>query len=184
MRPRRSAYSALSLPIRRMPSLSSPATRHSSLATIPILFIHFRTLLHNERPLSAFPSIVSALFTKNTGGGGYPWATFGLPYILPSSVSSDPFVSHSYANCRGVPSFFPNRNATVSSTLVPRIGHGPVRGPFVSSSTVNCRLSTSCLGEHRESKNLSCTLTRHSPLVTRHCISVCQALWAMQEYLP
>src|SRR5882762_1638547 len=33
-----------------------------------------------------------------------------LPYLLPSSVSRNPFVCHSYENCRGVYQQFPFRN--------------------------------------------------------------------------
>src|SRR5216684_3778018 len=33
--------------------------------------------------------------------------TFGFPYLLPSSVSRNPFVCHSYENCRGVYQQFP-----------------------------------------------------------------------------
>src|SRR5260370_30043537 len=33
-----------------------------------------------------------------------------LPYLLPSSVSRNPFVCHSYENCRGVYQQFPLRN--------------------------------------------------------------------------
>jgi hypothetical protein len=78
---RRPAHSTLAPAIRLVPSLSPLATRHSlyaacpehrgelagSLATIPILFMHFRTLLHKlATPLK---SIASALFPVEWGVG-------------------------------------------------------------------------------------------------------------------
>jgi hypothetical protein len=95
-------------------------TRHSPLATIPFVFIQFRTLLRNGALPTPFPSITSALFPIQRGVGGSRLpnsrflrphlTTFSLRYILPSSVCAKPFVCHSYENCRGVPSFFPIRN--------------------------------------------------------------------------
>src|SRR5271169_4758817 len=38
-------------------------------------------------------------------------APFHLPYLLPSSVSRNSFVCHSYENCRGGYQQFPERNA-------------------------------------------------------------------------
>ncbi len=42
--------------------------------------------------------------------------TFGFPYLLPSSVSCNSFVCHSYENCRGVYQQFPFRNTFTTST--------------------------------------------------------------------
>jgi hypothetical protein len=40
-------------------------------------------------------------------------ASYKVPYTLPSSVSSNPFVCRSYKDCRGVHRFFPFWNASV-----------------------------------------------------------------------
>ena len=40
-----------------------------------------------------------------------------LPYVLPSSVAPNPFVCHSYENCRGVYQQFPFRNARHSPLI-------------------------------------------------------------------
>src|SRR5713226_863582 len=40
--------------------------------------------------------------------------TFGFPYLLPSSVSRNPFVCHSYENTGGVGVFFPVWDALAS----------------------------------------------------------------------
>jgi len=45
----------------------------------------------------------------STGPSNIP--TFSFPYALPSSVSRNPFVCHSYENCRGVYQQFPFRNS-------------------------------------------------------------------------
>src|SRR5262245_54034984 len=77
---RPAAYSVQLLPIRLLPSLSPLATRHlrglhpasptgTSLATIPFLFIHFRTLFALSKFTTAFLSIVFALFCKTRGVG-------------------------------------------------------------------------------------------------------------------
>ena len=43
----------------------------------------------------------------------YGWSVFRLPYTLPSSVSCNFFVCHSYENCRGVYQQFPFRNSSL-----------------------------------------------------------------------
>jgi hypothetical protein len=53
------------------------------------------------RPRRAVPYNSALLIHSST--------SYKVPYILPSSVCSKSFVSHSYENCRGVPSFFPIR---------------------------------------------------------------------------
>ena len=61
----------------------------ASSTPIPFLFIHFRTLLRNGKSLSALPSIASALFAKNTRGGGtagsyknpFKWRLRSLPWF-------------------------------------------------------------------------------------------------------
>src|SRR5215472_19179263 len=70
----------------------------SSFLLNSFLFFQFRTLLrslHQERFVTAFPSVPSALFAKSMGGGGYCTTSSTLTYILPSSVCSKSFVSHS-----------------------------------------------------------------------------------------
>jgi hypothetical protein len=94
-------------------------------------FIHFRTLCAPRRFATPFPSITSALFSMQRRGWGYvhrtgvkvilelPAPSSSPPYILPSSVCSKSFVSHSYENCRRVPKLFPNRNANILAPLAP-----------------------------------------------------------------
>src|SRR5260370_19471630 len=41
-----------------------------------------------------------------------------LPYLLPSSVSRNSFVCHSYENCRGVYQQFPFWNSPITSSVV------------------------------------------------------------------
>src|SRR5713101_4424682 len=44
---------------------------------------------------------------KNPPLGVHPQTSSKIPYTLPSSVSSNSFICHSYENCRGVYPFFP-----------------------------------------------------------------------------
>ena len=94
--------------------------------------IHFDSLLGcansfalnsfaDPHPLTPVPSI---LYKKHGGGAkpfrcalcipntGRPSVPFHLPYLLPSSVSRNSCVCHSYENCRGVYQQFPKWNVT------------------------------------------------------------------------
>src|SRR6267378_821437 len=108
------------MPVRRAVLLipSSGALRPISLQIPnPFSFTLLRTLLR-------FFSYDSALFAQKHRGGGYSRPALPcdshLPYILPSSVCSNPFVWHSYENRRGVGVFFPFRNG-LHSVLAARV---------------------------------------------------------------
>jgi hypothetical protein len=56
---------------------------------------------------------------KNPPLGVHPQTSSKVPYTLPSSVSSNSFICHSYENCRGVYPFFPfwHRQSQILSSL-------------------------------------------------------------------
>src|SRR5690349_10022760 len=59
--------------------------------------------------------------------GGYTSPSSKVPYILPSSVCSKSFVSHSYENCRGVYPSFPFRNRQSAKDACSEIPVSPPR---------------------------------------------------------
>src|SRR5260370_39506268 len=69
--------------------------------------------------------------------------TSHLPYTLPSSVSRNPFICHSYENCRGVYQQFPFWNSSLITYHSPRPHASKPANCSCHVSTFNCRLSTS-----------------------------------------
>src|SRR5215472_5625131 len=119
-------YARLSpMPLRHVVLQDPPRRVYSSKS---FLFAKFRTLLHSRisQQLS-FQSFPHSLH-KAPRGGGYHGATSSLPYILPSSVCANSFASHSYENCRGVPTFLPIRNSL--ATRLGRASRGHSRLSF------------------------------------------------------
>src|SRR5882762_6807413 len=75
---------------------------------------------HLRQPRKSRPSSASLPLFSSTSSASFSFISH-LPYLLPSSVSCNSFVCHSYANsasrtvlrdenCRGVYQQFPNRN--------------------------------------------------------------------------
>jgi hypothetical protein len=77
-------------------------------------FIPFRCNTFEKTP-GGWAVMVNQLFLRSNSP--LP-PSFHLPYTLPSSVSSNPFICHSYENIRGVVVFFPFWNS-VSAPLIP-----------------------------------------------------------------
>src|SRR5215472_9685066 len=113
------------------------------------LFIRFRTLLHDGALPTHLESIACALFASQRRGGGWRRTTSSLSYILPSYVCSKSLVSHSYANCRGVPLSSQCGTPRRLQPWYPASGAAPCGNSSVCFplSTVNCRLLTSSLVE-------------------------------------
>src|SRR5947209_3307359 len=102
-----------------------------------------------SRGIGIFRFAFSTLFTYSTRLISF---IFHLPYLLPSSVSRNPFVPHSYENCRGVYQQFPFRTQPSFSlrfanqripTLVERTTH---HTPLYSSAffSHSCALFGTC----------------------------------------
>ena len=83
----------------------------------------FPATVHSKQLTGSAKSFRMRSYTKTGGRGPHSFPpscppftpkethSSSLPYILPSSVCSKPFVSHSYENCRGCTLFFPNWNS-------------------------------------------------------------------------
>jgi len=71
---------------------------------------------------------------KNPPLGVHPQTSSKVPYTLPSSVSSNSFICHSYANCRGVYPFFPfwHRQSQITNH------ESPFLPPLSFQSLTNC----------------------------------------------
>jgi hypothetical protein len=88
-----------------------------------------------------------------------------LPYLLPSSVSRNPFVCHSYENCRGVYPKFPILEPVHSVPCRGAIHHSPPYSSsfFSNSSALFCTFLRPCKTQlvsfqaipHSASKNRS-----------------------------
>ena len=75
-----------------------------------------------------------------------PWPSSKVPYILPSSACSKSFVSHSYENCRGLPTFFPFWH----SPVVTHHRHWPRIAGSLSSPFFSCTSALFAATEHSQ----------------------------------
>jgi len=98
-------YLTISLPPAPTPSGSVPTI---ALGPLPAALMELPQVLQTKN-LEVRLNHLDAILTKNTGGGRagaifHLTALFDptshLPYTLPSSVSRNPFVCHSFENCR------------------------------------------------------------------------------------
>jgi len=164
MSARRPAYSLQSLQIRSAPtrlSVTLPRLCFQSLPTIKFC--------------NSFPLITIQLYRGCTPLAPQPPRISRVPYVLPSSVCSKSFVSHSYENCRGVYSSHSGTNlgtphrpearaersfelSTVSCQLLAR---APRCGRYLSSHCSRHRTVQQCRCTGKQLRSFRC-LTRES----------------------
>ncbi len=128
------------------PHLPRASRRPRSNEVYPFSFTSLTTC--NPFTLNSFADphtlnpVLSILYKKRWGEGVIPGRTsaiFCFPYTLPSSVSRNSFVCHSYENCRGVYQQFPFwfTQSAVEGFTQSGLREGsipPARTPFCSSS--------------------------------------------------
>jgi len=117
---------------------------------------------HLRQPRKSRPSSASLPLFSSTSSASFSFISH-LPYLLPSSVSCNSFVCHSYANsasrtvlrdenCRGVYQQFPNRNVpALAGWNIPALGTN-------APAPVGLEFSRSC----PKGKSFSCN-THASP---------------------
>src|SRR5215471_18349600 len=122
MSPRRSALLIQTPPLYP----ANPFCLQQKLHICPFIFNNF----HDAPPATYF---LSTFCIVAEGWVGVPTTVgvkvllelsrpfYSLTYILPSSVCSKSFASHSYKNRRGVPTLFSNRNANIPALCAARL---------------------------------------------------------------
>src|SRR5215471_15610119 len=164
MRPRRPAYFTQSLQIRSAPtrlSVTLPRLCFQSLPTIKFC--------------NSFPLITIQLYRGCTPLAPQPPRISRVPYVLPSSVCSKSFVSHSYENCRGVysshsgtnlgtphrPQARAERSFELSTVNCQLLARAPRCGRYLSSHCSRHRTVQQCRCTGKQLRSFRC-LTRES----------------------